>query len=229
VYGSNHEINVGSGGALLFDDERKAKIIYLNDRRGNMNYIENGRLYINARDNYGDFMDLFLGEELFCLEFGLELEDFEEIVIGENVEYIEPGILSQDGYTENYEKFIVSEKNRYFCGVDGYLYSKDRKTLYQIPPRKVTDGLHIKYCETIESCAVSTSEEFDETTIFLDDGIKELHVQSVLIPGKLTVYIPGSVSRIDDYAFDGYDELEIIAPDNPYAQKRAEEMNDGNG
>ena len=225
VYGYDYEINGGSGGDLVFDDESKAKVHKLSNIHENINYIENGKLFINARDNYGDFTDLFIGREMDFLEFDKELEEFDEIVIGEKVEYISPDIFMSIGdYTGSYERFIVSDKNKRFSAINGWLYSKDGKTLYQIPPKKVLDGLRINHGEIIESNAVIASDDFEDTTIYLEEGVKELRIQSIVISGNLTIYIPGSVYRIDDCAIDGYDELTIIAPNNFYAQKRAEEL-----
>ncbi len=107
-------------------------------------------------------------------------------------------------------RFEVDEKNPYYASVDGVLFSKDGKTLCQVPPRKNLVKYEVpKGVETIDDIAFF--ECFSLKSIVLSDGLKTIGQGAFLYCRSLTtISIPKSVETIGGIAFAGCDLLSSI-------------------
>jgi hypothetical protein len=112
-----------------------------------------------------------------------------EIVIPSSVTTIRTLAL---WYCNSITRFTVDENNKYFCSIDGVLYSKDKKTLIRYPEgRKDTKYVILDSVTSINSSAFYYCESLTE------------------------VVIPSSVTSIGSLAFDDCKSLtKVVIPSN---------------
>ena len=109
-----------------------------------------------------------------------------EIGIPSTVTTIDPTGFQQ---AENLEKFTVNKNNTVYSSVDGFLLSKDKKTLVSFPPAKA--GTYYT---------------------LLPPTIETIGAQAFYAINKLeNITIPEKVNRIEKFAFDQLTKLNTIA------------------
>lgn len=109
-----------------------------------------------------------------------------EIGIPASVNKIDPTGFQQ---AENLEKFTVNKNNTVYSSVDGFLLSKDKKTLVSFPPAKASTYYTL-----------------------LPPTIETIGAQAFYAINKLeNITIPEKVNRIEKFAFDQLTKLNTIA------------------
>ena len=109
-----------------------------------------------------------------------------EIGIPSTVTTIDPTGFQQ---AENLEKFTVNKNNTVYSSVDGFLLSKDKKTLVSFPPAKANTYYTL-----------------------LPPTIETIGAQAFYAINKLeNITIPEKVNRIERFAFDQLTKLNTIA------------------
>ena len=110
------------------------------------------------------------------------------------------------------QKIDVSGSNKYFCDIDGVLFSKDKKALLLYPAGKLGDTYEIPAgTETIGSYAFSGVKKVH--TIFAPKSVKTVEYGCVRYCSKLTYIIfkgDAPTSDSSEYAF--YDDVTILYP-----------------
>lgn len=113
-------------------------------------------------------------------------KSLKEIVIPKDVNKIDPTGFQQ---CESLEKFTVDKANTKYSSVDGFLLSKDKKTLVSFPPAKVG---------TYYTMLPPTIEEIGQQAFY---DIQKLE----------NITLPANVKKIDKWAFDLVKNLNTIA------------------
>ena len=133
------------------------------------------------------------------------------VIIGNSVATIGSGVFSSCTVLAN---IMVSEKNEYYCSVDGNLYTKDLKTLVQYATGKKDTSFTIPQgVETIDDsafrgCPALTSVEIGDSVITISD-------RAFADCESLTnVVIGNSVTTIGDGVFKGCSLTSIELPDS---------------
>ena len=100
-------------------------------------------------------------------------------------EYTDTSIYSIGG--ESTSGIYVDEENPYFCSIDGMLFSKDKKVLYQCPSGKINP----LFCDNIES-------------ILIPQGTEELYACCCEdIVGLKRLILPSTIKKIGDSIISG--------------------------
>lgn len=158
------------------------------------------------------------------------LEYVTEFYIGKNIKEIGTWALENNQHIAEY---TVDENNKYFCSVDGVIYTKDMKTVVFFPPAK--EGEY-KVADTVENIRTKafykctkvtkitlpdTVKEIQEKAFFRCEAMKEINLPNTLTfigkdafsycYGLTKITIPASVTRIDEYAF--YNCTNLLAVD----------------
>ena len=113
-------------------------------------------------------------------------KSLKEIVIPKDVNKIDPTGFQQ---CESLEKFTVDKANTTYSSVDGFLLSKDKKTLVSFPPAKAG---------TYYTMLPPTIEEIGQQAFY---DIQKLE----------NITLPANVKKIDKWAFDLVKNLNTIA------------------
>ena len=113
-------------------------------------------------------------------------KSLKEIVIPKDVNKIDPTGFQQ---CESLEKFTVDKANTTYSSVDGFLLSKDKKTLVSFPPAKAG---------TYYTMLPPTIEEIGQQAFY---DIQKLE----------NITLPANVKKIDKWAFDLVQNLNTIA------------------
>lgn len=179
-----------------------------------------------------------------CETIGIPTYDYNsfDIHIPENVRYIGKEAFQ----THRISRITVSDKNKYFKTVDGALYTKNGKKLLHFPTEERNEFIIPKNTESIEKLAFSwcrintiiiplceklnlTSQQFNFSHIrkvILQEG--HIHIpESAFYSCKFLeeVYIPATVTSIDDNAFTHCESMTIVAPKDSYAIQYAMKNN----
>lgn len=102
----------------------------------------------------------------------------------------------------------VDEKNSYFTSVDGSLYSKDMKTLYQFTGFRDSTFTVPDFVTTIEKDAFYGFENLKD--IKLNEGLTRIAEGAFYETGLKEVTTPQSLKILDGYAFQKCDSLESV-------------------
>lgn len=132
----------------------------------------------------------------------VNLENVAVIRIGKNVEKI-----GEWAFTNNQKltAFEVDEENKYFCDVDGVLYTKDKKTLVSYPLAK-----GVKTIESENENGEKVEKEVIEYTI--PDSVEVIRTKAFYKCSKITdIKFGASVKVIEEKAFFRCSEIKAIS------------------
>lgn len=132
---------------------------------------------------------------------GCNLESAERINIGKNVEKI--GVWAFEN-NQNLKEFSVDPENKYFCSVDGVLFTKDMKELLFYPLSK---GIETAEQKTDDG----KTEEVKRITYSVPDGVEKIRSKAFYKCEKLySLSLPETVVQIEEKAFFKCTSLENI-------------------
>lgn len=134
------------------------------------------------------------------------LENIEKISIGKNVKEIGAWAFENN---QKLKEFDVDPENKYFCDVDGALYTKDMKTLLFYPLSMGAETVTEKN---------DKGEETEKTVIEYDipEGVEVIRTKAFYKCGSLTkITFPKSLKIIEEKAFFRCGSLENVEiPEN---------------
>lgn len=155
---------------------------------------------------YLELDELVLPEALTRVEFyGFSSNSIKQYVIGENVEYIGAGAFS---HNLELESIVVSQNNDHFVSVNGVLYNKDMTILYCLP--YLVRNYKIPF--TITKLMHRSICQKYATTLWIPSSISSIDDQVFfLITNVRTIHFLGNIDSISAKAFTSLDtELQSI-------------------
>ena len=127
------------------------------------------------------------------------------IKIHDRVTEIEVGAFSD---CSNLKEIIVDEGNPFYCSKDGILYSKDMKTLIEVPRDKVSIEIP-KNVTKIEGMSFNGCSNL--SSIKIPDSVTEIGYYAFNLCKKLvSIEIPNGVTKIGHNAFSGCSSIYSI-------------------
>lgn len=132
---------------------------------------------------------------------GCNLENAEKINIGKNVEKIGVWAFEND---QNLKEFSVDPENKYFCSVDGVLFTKNMKELLFYPLAKGVQTVEIKNAD-------GKPEKVKRITYSVPDGVEKIRTKAFYKCGSLySITLPETLKSIEEKAFFRCSSLEEI-------------------
>ncbi len=132
---------------------------------------------------------------------GCNLENAEKINIGKNVEKI--GVWAFEN-NQNLKEFSVDPENKYFCSVDGVLFTKDMKELLFYPVARGIEKTEIKKDG-------GKTEEVKRITYTVPEGVEKIRSKAFYKCDKLySLTLPETLLTIEEKAFFKCSSLENI-------------------
>ena len=112
------------------------------------------------------------------------------------------------------QDIVVDSNNKYYCDIDGVLFSKDRKKLIYYPINRAGE-----YYEVPEGVTEINSRAFEDShlcTIKLPNTLRKIGMYAFRACRQLKdITIPESVTTIDGYLFLGCQKItKIVIPEN---------------
>lgn len=132
---------------------------------------------------------------------GCNLENAEKINIGKNVEKI--GVWAFEN-NQNLKEFSVDPENKYFCSVDGVLFTKDMKELLFYPVARGIEKTEIKKDD-------GKTEEVERITYSVPEGVEKIRSKAFYKCEKLySLTLPSTIKSIEEKAFFKCTSMENI-------------------
>ncbi len=132
---------------------------------------------------------------------GCNLENAEKINIGKNVEVI--GVWAFEN-NQKLKEFYVDPENKYFCSVDGVLFTKDMKELLFYPLARGIEEVKVKGGDGKEQSA-------KRITYSVPNGVEKIRSKAFYKCEKLyALTLPDKLKSIEEKAFFKCTSLEII-------------------
>lgn len=123
---------------------------------------------------------------------GCNLENAEKIIIGKNVEKIGTWAFENN---RNLKEFSVSSENKYFCSVDGVLFTKDMKELLFYPPARKAEIFKIKNDDGKE-------EDVKRITYSVPEGVEKIRTKAFYkCENMYSLTLPSTLKFIEEKAF----------------------------
>ena len=205
--------------------------------------VENGEATVKEAPNLSTVTKIEIPDEYegapvtVIADFSVvNLESVEVISIGKNVREIGSWAFTNN---QKLREFTVSEENKYFCAVDGVLFTKDMKTILYYPPAKAETEAEYSIpatVETVRSKAFYKCQKLKK--ISLPESVKSIEekaffrcssLEELVLPSKLEfigkdafgycshiaqAVIPASVKEIGDYAFYNCTGIKTVKVEN---------------
>lgn len=132
---------------------------------------------------------------------GCNLESAEKINIGKNVEKI--GVWAFEN-NQNLKEFAVDPENKYFCSVDGVLFTKDMKELLFYPLAKGIETVEVKTED-------GKTEKVKRITYQVPDGVEKIRSKAFYKCEKLySLSLPETVTTLEEKVFFKCSSLENV-------------------
>lgn len=171
------------------------------------------RMWLNETAEYvGSEKDVTLPENTTFLNMDAFYKTVAETVrITPNVVKIEYEHI-EDKTDFKIKRFIVDEKNKWFSSADGVLYSKDKKTLYMVPPCYWGKEFSVPDC--VKTVYKQAFEYTGFERITLGKSVKSIGYKAFSNCRKLTeIVLADSVEHMAESVFEGCKNLkEIVIP-----------------
>lgn len=132
---------------------------------------------------------------------GCNLENAEKINIGKNVEKI--GVWAFEN-NQKLKEFCVDPENKYFCSVDGVLFTKDMKELLFYPLARGIEEVKVKGEDGKEQSA-------KRITYSVPEGVEKIRSKAFYKCEKLyALTLPDKLKSIEEKAFFKCSSLETV-------------------